>query len=127
MSGARGNQTGALHHTLCHVLGGRFDLPHAELHAALLPYVARFLLPAAPTAARRIADVLDADDASTALFALQAELPVPRTLAALGMSIADAHAGVALAMPEVPDRPRRPEQQELERLLEGAVAGRGGG
>lgn len=28
-----------LHHQLCHVLGGRFDLPHAELHALLLPHV----------------------------------------------------------------------------------------
>ena len=54
---------GALHHKLCHVLGGMFDLPHAELHAALLPYTAAFLLPAAPEAGRRIAAALEAGDA----------------------------------------------------------------
>jgi maleylacetate reductase len=28
----------SLHHKLCHVLGGSFDLPHAETHAVILPY-----------------------------------------------------------------------------------------
>jgi len=27
-----------LHHRICHVLGGRYNLPHAETHAVLLPY-----------------------------------------------------------------------------------------
>jgi maleylacetate reductase len=30
----------ALHHKLCHTLGGSFDLPHAETHAILLPHSA---------------------------------------------------------------------------------------
>ena len=47
-----------------------FDLPHAELHAALLPYTAAFLLPAAPEAGRRIAAALDADDPAEAIAAL---------------------------------------------------------
>ena len=28
----------ALHHKLCHTLGGSFDLPHAETHAVILPH-----------------------------------------------------------------------------------------
>jgi maleylacetate reductase len=28
----------ALHHKLCHTLGGSFDLPHAETHAIILPH-----------------------------------------------------------------------------------------
>ncbi|NJO32540.1 MAG: maleylacetate reductase, partial [Rhodospirillales bacterium] len=28
----------ALHHKLCHVLGGAFDLPHAQTHAIILPH-----------------------------------------------------------------------------------------
>ncbi|MFF0144138.1 maleylacetate reductase [Amycolatopsis sulphurea] len=31
------------HHTACHILGGAFDLPHAETHAALLPHTLAFL------------------------------------------------------------------------------------
>jgi maleylacetate reductase len=44
-----------LHHKLCHVLGGSFDLPHARTHAVILPYAA-FNLPAAPSAASRCAE-----------------------------------------------------------------------
>lgn len=32
----------ALHHKLCHVLGGSFDLPHAETHAVMLPHTIAF-------------------------------------------------------------------------------------
>ncbi|EHL97534.1 alcohol dehydrogenase, iron-dependent, partial [Acetobacteraceae bacterium AT-5844] len=40
----------ALHHKLCHVLGGTFDLPHAETHAVILPHAAAYNAPAAPEA-----------------------------------------------------------------------------
>jgi alcohol dehydrogenase class IV len=116
---------GALHHTLCHVLGGRFDLPHAELHAALLPYVARFLAPAAPDAARRLAEALGVDDPVAGLFALRDELGAARSLAELGLSHDHARAGAELAVSSLPDRPRRPDLEELERLLEDAVEGAG--
>ena len=35
---ALGGTSMALHHKLCHVLGGSFDTPHAETHAILLPH-----------------------------------------------------------------------------------------
>ena len=37
-----------LHHKICHVLGGMFDLPHAQTHAVVLPHVLAFNAPAAP-------------------------------------------------------------------------------
>ena len=39
-----------LHHKICHVLGGTFNLPHAQTHATVLPYVLAFNAPAAPDA-----------------------------------------------------------------------------
>ncbi|HEX2685449.1 MAG TPA: maleylacetate reductase [Kofleriaceae bacterium] len=48
----------ALHHKLCHVLGGTFDLPHAETHTALLPHAVAYNAPAAPTQMARIARAL---------------------------------------------------------------------
>lgn len=114
---------GALHHKLCHVLGGMFDLPHAELHAALLPYTAAFLLPAAPEAGRQIAAALDADDPAAALVALARDVGTPASLAELGMSEADARRAAAVAAPDVPDLPRRPNLAELEDLLLRAVRG----
>lgn len=47
-----------LHHKICHVLGGTFDLPHAQTHATVLPYVLALNAPAVPELARRLAAVL---------------------------------------------------------------------
>src|SRR5207237_5575433 len=48
----------ALHHKLCHVLGGSFKLPHAETHAVLLPYTAAYNAGAAPQAMSKVARAL---------------------------------------------------------------------
>jgi maleylacetate reductase len=114
---------GALHHKLCHVLGGMFDLPHAELHAVLLPYTAAFLMPAAAGARRRIADALGADDAAAGIVALARALGTPKSLAALGLTEDDAVRAAAVAAPDLPDEPRRPSPAELEDLLRRAVRG----
>ncbi len=55
-----------LHHKICHVLGGRYDLPHAQMHAIVLPYVLAFNTPGAPEAAARIGRALAASGAAAA-------------------------------------------------------------
>ncbi|WP_284742514.1 maleylacetate reductase and hydroxyquinol 1,2-dioxygenase domain-containing protein [Amycolatopsis sp. RTGN1] len=62
-----------LHHKLCHLLGGKFGLPHAETHAVLLPYVMAHQ---------------GLDDAGE-IFDLAASLPIPHSLAELGLTEAD--------------------------------------
>ena len=37
-----------MHHKICHVLGGMFNLPHAQTHACVLPHVLAFNAPNAP-------------------------------------------------------------------------------
>jgi maleylacetate reductase len=32
----------ALHHKLCHTMGGLFDLPHAETHTVILPHATAY-------------------------------------------------------------------------------------
>ena len=44
-----------MHHKICHVLGGTWNMPHAQTHATVLPYVLAFNAPEAPDAAARIA------------------------------------------------------------------------
>ena len=39
---ALGGTTMALHHKLCHVLGGSFGLPHSATHAVVLPHAAAY-------------------------------------------------------------------------------------
>ena len=60
----------ALHHKLCHTLGGTFDLPHAETHAIVLPHAAAYNARATQPAMARIAAALGAEDAATGLYDL---------------------------------------------------------
>ena len=45
---ALGSTTMGLQHKLAHVLAGKYQLPHAGVHSALLPHVAAFNAPAVP-------------------------------------------------------------------------------
>jgi len=53
-----GNVGMALHHKLCHTLGGSFNLPHAEVHAVVLPHAIAYNAPAIPQAIERMARAL---------------------------------------------------------------------
>lgn len=75
----------ALHHKLCHTLGGAFNLPHAEKHTILLPHTLAYNQAAAPDAVRRIAAAIGVDNASHGLFELIGQLGAPRALKDIGM------------------------------------------
>ncbi len=113
----------ALHHKLCHVLGGAFDLPHAETHAAVLPHAAAYNAPAAPGALSRAARALGGLDAGAALWALSARLGAPRALRDLGMPEEGIPRAVALALEGAYPNPRTPDAASLAALLRRAWAG----
>jgi maleylacetate reductase len=75
----------ALHHKLCHVLGGLFNLPHAETHAILLPHAFAYNAAAAPAASSAVASALGVADASNGLYRLARRLGLPQSLRDIGM------------------------------------------
>ena len=75
----------ALHHKLCHTLGGSFDLPHAETHAIVLPHAVAYNAAAAPDAMARVARALGVADPALGLYDLNARLGLKRALRDLGM------------------------------------------
>ncbi|HEX6468485.1 MAG TPA: maleylacetate reductase [Streptosporangiaceae bacterium] len=77
--------TMGIHHTICHVLGGAYDLPHAETHAAVLPHAVSCVEAFAPEAMARIAAALRAPEAASGLWDLAAALGAPTALAQLGL------------------------------------------
>jgi maleylacetate reductase len=77
-----------LHHKLCHVLGGTFDLPHAATHAVLIPHVASYMLAREPEATAVLTRALG-DNPVTALHELAECTGVPRTLGELGIEEVD--------------------------------------
>lgn len=127
-----------LHHKICHVLGGKYNLPHAQTHATVLPYVLAFNGPAAPDAERRIATAFNSagfagaepgsprggDSALDGLVALKQELNAPRALADYGFT-EDSIAGAAEAiLPSVPpSNPRPVSAEDLRALLRAAWSG----
>ncbi|MER5601980.1 maleylacetate reductase and hydroxyquinol 1,2-dioxygenase domain-containing protein [Streptomyces sp. NPDC002265] len=114
----------ALHHKLCHTLGGSFDLPHAETHTVILPHVLAYNAPAAPDVLRRIAEALGVPDAASGLYDLVASLGGPTSLRELSMpesGLAEA-AGAAVATPY--PNPRELTVEGVEQLLTDAWNGR---
>ena len=109
-----------LHHKLCHVLGGMFDLPHAATHAAVLPHVVRFHREAAPDAMSALARALGVVDPVVGLARLARATGVPTSLAAVGMP-RDGLARVAEALLAAPPfHPRALERDSLTAMLEAA-------
>ena len=77
---------GALHHRICHLLGGAFDLPHAETHSAVLSHVAALNAPAVPGASARLAAALGADDLAAGVYDLARRVGAPTGLRELGLA-----------------------------------------
>jgi len=118
-----GNVGMALHHKLCHVLGGSFNLPHAETHTIVLPHVLAYNAPAAGDAMQRIARALQADSAPQAVFDLARQSGAPTALKDIGLRAQDLDRACALAMESQYPNPRPLEAQALRRLLQNAFDG----
>jgi len=113
-----------LHHKICHVLGGAYNLPHAQTHAIVLPYVLAFNGPAAPDAERRIAHAFSTNRAIDGLQDLRRELDAPRALRDYGFTEDAIPAAAEAILPAVPPgNPRPVTVEDLERLLRAAWSG----
>jgi maleylacetate reductase len=115
---------GGIHHKICHVLGGAYDLPHAEMHTVVLPYALAYVAPSQPEAFGRMAAALGEADVPGAIFDLARTIGAPAGLGEIGMPrdrfneaarlIAEASAGTAIEISE----------SDARALLEHAFAGR---
>ncbi|MGA2009589.1 MAG: maleylacetate reductase [Solirubrobacteraceae bacterium] len=76
-----------VHHKVCHVLGGAFDLPHAGTHSVMLPHTTAVAAPRVTGSDERIAAALGVpgEAAADAIAELARRLGAPRSLAELGM------------------------------------------
>jgi maleylacetate reductase len=113
----------ALHHKLCHTLGGTFNLPHAETHAAVLPHALAYNAPAAPEAIARIGKAMETDDPPLALYQLAKRLGATMALRDLGMPEGAIDHATDVAMSNPYWNPRPLERKALRKLLEVAFLG----
>ncbi len=113
---------GALHHKLCHVLGG-FGLPHAETHSIVLPHAVRYNVDAAREAMQRACRALCCDDAATGIWQLEKKLGLPMRLADIGMKEADLERAAKIAAAAPYPNPRKVEYGPVLALLRNAYSG----
>ncbi len=119
----------ALHHKLCHTLGGSFNLPHAQTHAVILPHALAFNAAAAPQAMLRIARALGRlgqCSAQQAMFELAQENGATRSLREIGMKAGDLDqaADMVVDNPYWSPRPVGPQARaEIRALLQRAFDG----
>lgn len=115
----------ALHHKLCHTLGGSFNLPHAEIHTILLPHTLSYNAPAIPDVMAKLAAVIPESDgdAVNGLNILLKTLGVQRSLKELGMKAEDIGRATDLALQKQYPNPRKIERAPLEELIRRAWAG----
>jgi maleylacetate reductase len=114
----------ALHHKLCHTLGGSFNLPHAETHTVVLPHATAYTASAAPEAMSRIARALGAKSAAPSLYDLAASLGAPTSLAALGLRAADLDRAADIAVENPYYNPRPITREGIRALLQDAFEGK---
>lgn len=113
-----------MHHKICHVLGGMFNLPHAQTHAVVLPHVLAFNAPNAPESEARIAAAFGTSSAVQGLRELRAAVSAPRALRDYGMP----QDGIAMAIRPILDavpgtNPTPVTKENLTALLHAAWAG----
>lgn len=119
-----GNVGMALHHKLCHTLGGTFNLPHAETHTIVLPHALTYNAAAAPDAMNKIAAALGASSAAQAVFDLAQRNDAPVALKDIGMKEADLDKACDIAMQNQYPNPRPLERTAIRQLLQDAFEGK---
>jgi len=121
----------ALHHKLCHVLGGSFGLPHADTHAVILPHALAYN---ARSAAKELAPITESLTRSTAGLApgiapgqamatFARKLDAPTALKDLGMSKGDLPKAAKLATERPYPNPHPITERDILTLLSAAWAG----
>jgi alcohol dehydrogenase class IV len=113
----------ALHHKLCHVVGGSFNLPHADTHTVILPYAMAYNAKAAPEADQAVARALGGRDGTSALVDLASKLGSPHSLKSLGMKESDIDVAADYAVQNPYWNPRPVERGPIRALIADAWAG----
>lgn len=111
-----------LHHKICHVLGGAFDLPHAETHTIVLPHVIAFNETAVGLAGA--AQAMGAATVTEGLGHLIARIGAPTALREIGMTEADVDTAVRLVLDkDLTDNPRPVQEADVRHILTDALRG----
>jgi maleylacetate reductase len=112
-----------MHHRICHVLGGRFEVPHGESNCVVLPHVLAFNAPAIPEACAMMEAVMGAHPA-VALQRLVRDLEAPVALRELGVP-ADSIPAIAVeSLHHIDHNPLPVDEAAVLKLMQAAWNGK---
>jgi len=114
----------ALHHKLCHTLGGMFNLPHAETHTAVLPHAVAYNASAAPEAVAALRRALGVEDVASGIYHFASSLGAPMSLKELGMSYEGIEEAADAAVANPYPNPRPLDRNAIRDLIAAAWLGR---
>lgn len=112
----------ALHHKICHTLGGTFDTPHAETHAIMLPHTAAFNAVAVPELLAPVAEIFGGP-VGGGLWDFARATGAPLALRDLGLTEADLDKAAGIATENPYWNPRPIEPTSIRALLQQAWEG----
>ncbi len=113
----------ALHHKLCHTLGGSFDLPHAGTHAVILPHAIAYNAGAVPDLLAPVTELFGHGNPGLGLWHFAKEAGAPMRLADLGLKETDLDRAADLAAANPYWNPRPVTREGIRALLQAAWAG----
>ena len=112
-----------IHHKLCHILSGTFNLPHADAHAVILPHAVAYNREAAPQAMRIAAEALGVVDAAQGIYDLAWQLRAPIALKDINMPFDGLDRVAKLVIENPYYNPRPVDYAGVRQLLEHAYHG----
>ncbi|MGX9145631.1 maleylacetate reductase [Mesorhizobium sp. 128a] len=113
----------ALHHKICHTLGGSFDMPHAETHAVMLPHTIGFNAVAVPELLKPVTEIFGGS-AGGGLYDFAKAVGAPLSLRELGLKQADLDRAAEIATRNPYWNPRPFDRAAIRALLQDAWEGR---
>jgi maleylacetate reductase len=120
-----GATASGFHHRLCHILGGKFNLVHADTHSVILPHAVAFNARALPEEMRRLSEALGVPggDPAAALWDLAKTSDIPTDLAALGLPREGLEEVAAEVVVEEKNNPVQLDETSVMALLDAAYDG----
>lgn len=112
----------ALHHKICHTLGGSFDTPHAETHAVMLPHTAAFNAVAAQAELAAAAELFGGSIGG-GLWDFAKSIGAPLSLKDFGIDEADLDRAADIATENPYWNPRPIDGASIRTLLQNAWEG----
>lgn len=116
----------AIHHKICHTLGGTYNLPHAEAHAISLAYSVHYNRNADIEAMTQLAQALGGTDhqqVGNLIYELNQKLNIPLALKDIGLPEEGPQTVAKIVCDSPYYNPRAYDYAELEQLMQRAYQG----